>query len=70
MGLCINGKMIDSPSADDITRAFGATPNPEDWFIILENEDGSFVEAVALDDGKYEVLSLIHILTLPTIYSV
>lgn len=55
MGLSVNGKMIDSPSADDIAKAFGASPNPEDWYIVLEVEDGSFVEAVALDDGTYEV---------------
>lgn len=55
MGLSVNGKIIDSPSADDIARAFDATPNPEDWCIILESDDGSFVEAVARDDGTYDV---------------
>jgi hypothetical protein len=55
MGLSVNGKMIDSPSADDIARAFGATPNPEDWSIILEIDDGSYVDAVARDDGTYDV---------------
>jgi hypothetical protein len=55
MGLSVNGKIIDSPSADDIARAFDATPHPEDWCIILEPDDGSFVEAVARDDGTYDV---------------
>jgi len=60
MGLSVNGKMIDSPSADDIARAFGATPNPEDWSIILELDDGSYVDAVARDDGTYDVTASIQ----------
>ena len=60
MGLSVNGKMIDSPSADDIARAFGATPNPEDWYIVLESDDGSFVEAVAKDDGTYDVTASVQ----------
>jgi hypothetical protein len=60
MGLSVNGKMIDSPSADDIARAFGDRPNPVDWYIVLETEDGSFVEAVATDDGTYDVTASVQ----------
>ncbi len=60
MGLSVNGKMIDSPSADDIARAFGAAPNPEDWSIILELDDGSYDDAVARDDGTYDVTASIQ----------
>jgi hypothetical protein len=55
MELCVNDKSTASPSADDIARAIDAAPYPEDWYLVLESDDGSYVEAAALRDGTYEV---------------
>ena len=55
MELAVNDKTIASPSADDIAREFDATRGDGDWYLVLEAEDGSYIEAAALDDGAYEV---------------
>ena len=55
MELCVNDKSTANPSADDIARAIDAAPYPEDWYLVLESDDGSYVEAAALRDGTYEV---------------
>jgi hypothetical protein len=55
MELCVNDKSTANPSADDIARAIDAAPHPEDWYLVLESDDGFYVEAAARPDGTYEV---------------
>ena len=55
MELCVNDKTTASPSVDDIARAIDSAPHPEDWYLVLESGDGSYVEAAARDDGTYDV---------------
>ena len=55
MELCVNDKPIAHPSADDIRQAIDAEPHPEDWYVVLESDDGSFIEANVQPDGRFEV---------------
>jgi mono/diheme cytochrome c family protein len=51
MELCVNHKFTTSPSADDIAQAIDATPHPDDWYLVLDADDGSYVDAAARPDG-------------------
>jgi hypothetical protein len=55
MELSVNDKTIAAPSADDIRQALSAAPPPGDWYLVLESDDDSYVEASALHEGTYEV---------------
>ena len=55
MEFWVNDKSTASPSIDDIAQAIDATPHPEDWYVVLETDDGSYVEANARPDGTYGV---------------
>ncbi len=58
MELCVHDKTIQNPIAADITRAIDATPHPDDWFINLDADDGSYIEASALAGGGYRLVSM------------
>jgi len=53
--LCVNHKFTTSPSADDIAQAIDATPHPDDWYLVLDADDGSYIDAAARPDGTYRV---------------
>jgi len=47
MELCVNHKFTTNPSADDIAQAIDATPHPDDWYLVLDADDGSYIDAAA-----------------------
>ena len=55
MELCVNHKFTTSPSADDIAQAIDATPHPDDWYLVLDADDGSYIDAAARPDSTYRV---------------
>lgn len=55
MELCIDDKFTANPSADDIRLAIDAAPCPGDWTLVLDADDGSYLEAFARPDGTYKV---------------
>jgi hypothetical protein len=55
MELRVNHKSTANPSAADVAQAIDATPHPERWYLVLDSDDGSYVDAAARPDGKYHV---------------
>ena len=58
MELCVNDKVIEKPTPDDIVRALDATSFPEDWFMTLETDTGAMLDAVAQEGGHF---ALVHV---------
>lgn len=44
-----------NPSADAISRAIDATPHPEDWYLCLDSQDGTVIDADVRSDGRFDV---------------
>lgn len=44
-----------NPSADAIRRAIDAAPHPEDWYLCLDSQDGTVIDADARSDGRFDV---------------
>lgn len=44
-----------NPSADAISRAVDATPHPEDWYLCLDSQDGTVIDADVRSDGRFDV---------------
>jgi hypothetical protein len=57
MELCVNDKTTANPSAEDISQAIDAAPHPEDWYLVLESQDGSSLDVSVEPGGTYEVLA-------------
>ncbi|HYX03914.1 MAG TPA: DUF3592 domain-containing protein [Reyranella sp.] len=57
MELSVNDKITANPSADEIGQAIDAAPHPEDWYLVLESEDGSSLDVNAEPGGTYEVIA-------------
>lgn len=57
MELTVNDKVIAAPSAADIARALDAASFPQDWYIALDREDGTMLDAEAMEDGRF---TLVH----------
>src|SRR5262245_15849228 len=57
MGLSVNATITANPSADEIGQAIDAAPHPEDWYLVLESEDGSSLDVNAEPGGTYEVIA-------------
>lgn len=55
MELCVHDKVTADPTAEDVRRAIEAVPHPEDWYLTLEADDGTYIEAAAKPDGTYRV---------------
>jgi hypothetical protein len=54
-----DGDIVENPTAADIVRAIderGPDPYAADWSIVLDDEAGSFIEAEALADGRFDLL--------------
>lgn len=58
MELCVHDKTTQNPTAADVTAAIDAAPHPEDWFINLDADDGSYIEATARAGGDYDLVSM------------
>ena len=57
--LCVAGKTTQNPAAADITAAIDAAPHgDDDWFINLDADDGSYIEATAQAGGGYLLVSM------------
>jgi hypothetical protein len=57
MELCVNDKTTANPSAEEIGQAIDAAPHPEDWYLVLESDDGSSLDVSAEAGGTYELIA-------------
>src|SRR5262245_44134914 len=57
MELCVNDKTTANPSAEEVGQAIDAAPHPEDWYLVLESDDGSSLDVSAEPGGTYEVIA-------------
>jgi uncharacterized protein DUF3592 len=56
MELCVNDKFTTDPSPGDISGAIDSAPHPEDWCLILDDEEGrTSIEVSVRSDGDYDV---------------
>jgi hypothetical protein len=60
MELNVHDKITKNPAADDVTRAIDATPHADDWFINLDPDDGSYIEAFAQTGGTFSLVSVVQ----------
>ena len=57
--LCVADRTTQNPTAADIAAAIDATPQgDDDWFINLDADDGSYIEATAQAGGGYRLVSM------------
>jgi hypothetical protein len=55
MEFSVNDVTTANPSADAISRAVDATPHPEEWYLSLDSQDGTVIDADVRPDGTFDV---------------
>lgn len=55
MELSVYGVTTANPSADAIRRAIAGMPFPEDWYLCLDSQDGTVIDADVRSDGTFDV---------------
>jgi len=50
-----NGRLVASPTVDDVRQALADTPHPADWHLVLDAGDAGFMEACAGGGGGYSL---------------